>query len=209
MANFFNISIALIARTVVGMVAYFAMTATATSLGTVLCAAHQLAMQTFWFFSFFPEPLSIAAQTLIAKERDRPHRAKEWAVALAKTGFGAGLVLACVIYFVFTYGTSVFTSNAAVQISVQSIAPYGTLAMVLCGGMMAFDGISIGSGAMTHLSVSVGLGMVGTLCMLQVSRRLEWGLAGVWMALLAFYGIRVLGHLVYYFALPRRKTVFS
>ena len=41
-------------------------------------------MQTFWFLSYFPEPLSLAAQTLLARDRTRPAQAAQWAWLLLR-----------------------------------------------------------------------------------------------------------------------------
>ena len=36
-------------------------------------------LQTFWFLAYFPEPLSLAAQSLLARDRSDPKRAQELA----------------------------------------------------------------------------------------------------------------------------------
>ena len=204
---FLNVAITLIARTAVGMVAYFAMAVAATRLGTTGAATHQVAMQIFWFISFFPEPLSMAAQSLIAKERYSPHAAKSWAWLLVTQGLVFGLILAAVVAAALYLGPGMFTTDAAVRAGVQSLAPLGALAMAVCGVMMMFDGVSIGSGQFRHLPVSVALGMVAVLSVLCFGMQGGGSLAAVWYSLIAFYATRLGVHVIYY-AITWKSSVF-
>lgn len=197
---FFSVAATLIARTAVGMVAYFAMAVVATRLGTVGAASHQVAMQIFWFISFFPEPLSMAAQSLIAKERGIPSAAKKWAWLLVRQGLGFGFILAAAVAGALYFAPGMFTTDAAVHAGVQSLAPLGAIAMAICSVMMMFDGISIGAGTFRHLPAAVALGMAAVLGALWVGVQSGGGLAAVWYSLIAFYATRLAGHLVYYAA---------
>lgn len=42
-------------------------------------------MQTFWFLAYFPEPLSLAAQTLLARDKGQPTQAAYWAWLLLRS----------------------------------------------------------------------------------------------------------------------------
>jgi len=200
MQSFFAVAITLVARTAVGMVAYFAMAVAATRLGLVATASHQVAMQTFWFLSFFPEPLSMAAQTLLARFQGHAEASQVRAVLLVKSGAIMGVVLAAVVAGMFLFGTGIFTQDPAVQAAVRQLAPLGALAMAVCGVMMMFDGISIGSGAFRHLPALVGAGMVAVLGVLWYGLQTGAGLTAVWWGLCAFYGVRLAGHMLYYWA---------
>lgn len=146
MRPFLNVAVTLIARIAVGMVAYFAMAVAATRLGTLGAASHQIAMQMFWFISFFADPLSMAAQSLIAKERGSSESAKRWARMLVTNGFKLSLILAAIAAGSLLYGPSMFTTDALVQANVKMLAPHSAAAMVICGVMVVFDGVSIGAG---------------------------------------------------------------
>lgn len=205
---FLTVGATLVARTAVGMAAYFAMAVAANRLGPTAAAAHQVALQIFWFLSFFPEPLSMAAQTLIAKERRNPSVAKSWALLLVICGLLFGLVLAAVVAATFTFAPSMFTNDVGVEQAVKALAPYGAGAMAICGVMMMFDGVSIGASTFRHLPASVGAGMLATILVLYQNSLHHGGLFGVWWALIAFYAVRLLGHLVYYWG-SRNDTVFA
>ena len=199
----------LVVRSAAGIVAYFSMAVVAAQMGVTAAAAHQVAMQSFWFFSFVPEPISMAAQTLIAKERNNAPVASRWAKLLLVTGGIAGAMLAAAVGFQFLYGSQLFTTDMAVTSAVKHLAPWGTLSMLLCGLMMAFDGISIGDESLVHLPVAVAGGMALTLVMLWLGAVRGAGLVSVWWALCAFYGGRLAGHVLYYGIFAGERSVFS
>lgn len=58
---FVGVAATLLSRTMFGMACYLSISAAANSLGSLSASIHQVSMQMFWFLSFFPEPLSVAA----------------------------------------------------------------------------------------------------------------------------------------------------
>jgi Na+-driven multidrug efflux pump len=51
------------------------MTKAASTMGYLSLAAHQVTLQVWWLLSYFPEPASTAAQSLVARDiKDRPWR---------------------------------------------------------------------------------------------------------------------------------------
>ena len=210
--TFVTVGSALIARTAAGMTAYMAMAASAMGMGIVAAASHQVAMQMFWFISYLPEPLSMAAQTLVAKEYVKnPGEARRWALQLVSTGSVFGVILSCVAVATLTWGSCMFSPESVIQQTVQSLAPLGGSAIAVCSVLMMFDGISIGSGAFVHLPIGVAAGLIAVLGVLTVGAPM--GLQSVWWALNAFYATRLCVHLCYYFIsrlfLPQSTNVFS
>jgi putative MATE family efflux protein len=208
MRPFLEVATTLIARTAVGMVAYFSMAVAATRLGTINAASHQVAMQIFWFISFFADPLSMSAQSLIAKERTSPQSAKRWAWMLITNGLTLSVILAAIVAGLLQFGSGLFTTDPLVQAGVRALAPHSAAAMVICGVMMIFDGISLGAGTFRHLPAAVGVGMGTVLSVLWYGGRSGGGLSAVWWALIAFYAARLGSHLVYY-ALTWKMSVFN
>ena len=49
-----------------------------------LHAPHPPLLQSFWFLAYFPEPLSLAAQSMLARDKGRPQRAAYWAWLLLR-----------------------------------------------------------------------------------------------------------------------------
>lgn len=200
MRPFLEVATTLIARTAVGMVAYFSMAVAATRLGTIHAASHQVAMQIFWFISFFADPLSMAAQSLIAKERASPESAKRWAWMLITNGLTLSLILAAIVAGLLQFGSGLFTTDPLVQAGVRALAPHSAAAMAICGVMMIFDGISLGAGTFRHLPAAVAVGMGTVLSVLWAGGKSGGQLSAVWWALIAFYATRLGSHLVYYAA---------
>jgi hypothetical protein len=60
-------------------------------------ACWQVSLQLFWFFSYFPEPLSITAQSLIARDMRQPARVQRLAKMLIGIGLVAGTSLALIV----------------------------------------------------------------------------------------------------------------
>lgn len=205
---FLEVGVTLFGRTIFGMAAYFCMTAAATRLGMLSTATHQVAMQVFWFLLYIPEPLSLAAQSLIARDRYHPQQASQWAWLLLHAGVGLGFLLALLLAGVFTFGARLFTSDVAVQSGVAALVPVAMVATHVCSTMMMFDGISIGAADFGHLPVANAAGLGVTLAILWASGRAGLGLQGVWWSLVGFYATRLVAH-VLHFLLKGSGSVFG
>ena len=184
----------LVARTSAGILAYLAMSTEAMRMGVVVAAAHQIAMQMFWFLSYLPEPLSMAAQVKMAATRRGGSDGVRTRRLLLGLGSSMGIVLAAVTFVALTYVAPVFTSEAGIVAQVMALRSLGATAIAVCSLLMVYDGMSIGSDNLVHLPVGVvaGLGVV------LVALGNVGGLAGVWVALVGFYATRLAVHLVYY-----------
>ncbi len=147
-------------------------------------------MQCFWFLSYVPEPLSLAAQTLIA--RDRKH-AREWAGLLLKSGAALGVLLAALLAVCFQ-GAALFSPDIAVQQLVKSVTLHAMAAMIVCAVMMMGDGISVGSNDFNHLPLTNCVALATTAAVLQAVQRAGVGYGGTWLGLIGFYLTRVAGH---------------
>ena len=191
--RFAGMGAVLVARTSAGILAYLAMSTEAMRMGVVVAAAHQIAMQMFWFLSYLPEPLSMAAQVKMAATRRGGSDGVRTRRLLLGLGSSMGIVLA-VTFVALTYVAPVFTSEAGIVAQVMALRSLGATAIAVCSLLMVYDGMSIGSDNLVHLPVGVvaGLGVV------LVALGNVGGLAGVWVALVGFYAARLAVHLVYY-----------
>ncbi|KAL0055499.1 hypothetical protein WJX82_001214 [Trebouxia sp. C0006] len=194
---YLGVATTLLARTLFTMCSYTSITAAATSLGTPEAAAHQVTLQLFWFLSFVPEPLSMAAQSLVARDSSDPARVKRLTHLLLKLGLFAGIVLAALVAFIMIKLPWLFTSDAAVAADVGQLVAQAMCSTLICSIVMMFDGISIGSGDFRHLPQTNLLGWLVTGASLVVGRRLKGGLGSVWWSLSLFFATRLLWHLVH------------
>ena len=179
------------------MLAYTGMTAVATAMGTQTLAAHQVALQLFWFLGFVLEPLSLTAQSLLARDRDNKAKVRSISKALFKFSAMAGIVLAAIHGILLSLLPRCFTSDLSVIAAFQEVIPHGMAALILCSVAMMFDGICIGMNQFKHLTSIVYASTLATLGYLWVAQRLHLGLNGIWMSLGIFFALRTLLHITH------------
>jgi Na+-driven multidrug efflux pump len=163
-------------------------------------------MQIFWCMSFLLEPLSLAAQSLIAQDSRRADRAQRWSWTVLGSGLVLGTMVTGCLAALYLNMSWVFTSDAVVQQGMGGLVAVACLAMLLCAPMMMLDGISVGSADFKHIPASVLVGSAATLCTLYLAQQNQMGLAGVWWALNAFYASRLAGHLLHYWRIWPRSV---
>ena len=197
--TFANVAVALFSRSIGLMLAYSMLTRTAALGGTLALAAHQVTLQVWWLLSFIPEPMSVAAQTLITRDmKDCKHRVPK----LIKTLYGMSATLG-VASAALTFGildnprvTSALVADLSVQKLMSSMVPFAALSQAYCPIATISDGVCIGLGSFSQLptimlgsffTTAVGLSLVATQGL---------GVVGVWACMNVFLTSRIAGHLV-------------
>lgn len=210
-----EMALPLVTRCFLGMVVYTVLARAVANLGLLETAAHQVAMQVFWTLSYFSEPLSVAAQSLIALYAGSPQRAQGIASLLVwiAGGLGAGLalMLGAVVHRGFPGGVQL-TSDAGVMALVRSVAPQAMLSQLMCAVSITLEGIAIGSGDYAYLPRMqlLVLGMVlASLVVLATQSSLS--LSGIWWCLVIFFSSRLSYHLHHLLASRRssRSALFG
>ncbi|GMH35693.1 hypothetical protein BSKO_03561 [Bryopsis sp. KO-2023] len=186
----------LLARTGVTMAGYTALTSAATLLGTLAVAAHQVTLQVFWLLTYFPEPFSLTAQTLIARDISNRKRVVGMSRLLLKMGAITGAVLAITFVGILLGLPKLFSSDVAVIATFQRLIPQATICLCFCALSLMFEGISIGAGETEHLPMTLGVSSFAMIGWVYVSQLMGHGLGSVWWGLVAFFSLRVVGHLV-------------
>lgn len=205
---FVDIASAVVSRNLFVMGAYMAMTKVASGMGVIEGATHQIGLTVFWLFSCVVEPISIAAQTLVARDMHLPVKARDMAITLLYIGGALGVLLAGVSSATLHWVPWLFTRDPVIQESLRSIVPHSAVAFPVCGLMMTMDGLNVGSQAMEHVP------RLNLVALLGVSSYLTWvsrsgqGLQTMWWSLLLFYVLRA-GQNALQFFLERRTNVFS
>lgn len=187
----------LVSRNFVLMLAYTGMTAVATSMGTFTLAAHQVTLQLFWFLSYIPEPLSLTAQSLLARDRNDRNKIRNLSRVLVKFGAFSGVILAALFGVSLTLLARCFTSDLAVIAAFQKLIPHGMFALFLLSESSMFDGISIGSSQFEHLPSIMYASTAATLGFQWVAMKLNLGLSGIWMSMVIFFAARNLLHVAH------------
>ena len=206
---FAGMASALLSRTVFSLAAFTLITGAATARGTVAAASHQICLQLFWFLSFFPEPLSVAAQSLIAQGRASRQRSVTLARCILGLAAGLGVTIAGACSTAFLFGSSLFTSSASVAQGMSAVAPAAAGALVLCALAMACDGISIGSDDYAHLPMVNLLGLLATLAYLQWCNAAALGLPQVWLGMVVVFAVRFGVHAVHHLGSHRSTSLIA
>eukprot|EP00897_Mesotaenium_endlicherianum_P002099 jgi/Mesen1/1917/ME000144S01042 len=193
---YFHLAGPLVLRVVLGMAVYTLVARAAAAVGTVELAAHQVAMQCLWTLSYFAEPLSIAAQSLIARDLAACNRQKVTRMARLLLLFAAalGLVLALAIAGISYWGTALLCADARVRHMVASVAPQSMLCMLFCSLTMAMDGTAIASGDVVYVAQAQAVNLVVVTVAVAAVHSLQLGLAGIWWSLVLFFAARLMSH---------------
>eukprot|EP01026_Neomeris_dumetosa_P013809 TRINITY_DN14897_c0_g1_i7.p1 TRINITY_DN14897_c0_g1~~TRINITY_DN14897_c0_g1_i7.p1 ORF type:complete len:550 (-),score=45.60 TRINITY_DN14897_c0_g1_i7:349-1971(-) len=205
---FMGVASTLLLRTVFTMLAYTVVSTAATLLGTIETAAHQVALQIFWFLAFVPEPLSLSAQSLIARDINDPVRVKSLAKTLLKAGAMCGAVLSLLIAIIFSFGLSLFTSDQFVRTTIQPLMYPCMTATFICSIVMMVDGVSIGCCDFKYLPRTNLIAAFSTSLMLIIGDRQQQSLTYVWWSMAVFFQVRLILHM-WHHTIHRRKSPFG
>lgn len=144
-----------------------------------------------------PEPLSMAAQSLVARDSTDPSRVRRLTRLLLKLGLVTGITLAAVIALIMTKLPWLFTSDKSVAADLGQLVVQAMCSTLLCSVVMMFDGISIGSNDFRHLPQTNLFGWIVTVVVLLVGRRFNGGLGSVWWSLSLFFVTRLAWHVLH------------
>jgi putative MATE family efflux protein len=155
--------------------------------------AHQIGYQLFLFLALVLDAVAIAGQVMVgrmlgAADADGAYAASRrmigWSVALGVV-FAAGLLMLAGVL------PGAFTDDPAVVDRAEAMWPLLVAMMPFNGAVFALDGILIGAGDTRFIARAMALaaavGIGGAIAASQAG----WGIAGVWGALCAFIGVRL------------------
>lgn len=143
----------LLGRQAAIMLTYTTFTCFANTLGVLPAAGHQVSMQLWWFLSFFAEPLSVTAQSLVARDSAAAGRyaavrlkVRRSLVLLLTVGFAVGSVVTITNYVIASYLPMLFVQDPSVQALMMSLAGSAAFAQAVCAFVVVFDGMFVGLG---------------------------------------------------------------
>ncbi|KAH8969627.1 hypothetical protein BDL97_02G043200 [Sphagnum fallax] len=195
---FMSLASPLIMRCALGMTVYTLAAKAAAATGTLQIAAHQVAMQVFWTLSYFPESLSIAAQSLVARNmKAKPERARDLSRMLLGFATTLGLVLMGVVAAVHYFGAFWLTADDHVRQLVRSVTLQSMLCELLCAVVVVIEGIAIASNDFAYLPHMQLLNLGGILIALGLTCKNGGGLGGIWWCLVLYFGTRLVYHSFY------------
>lgn len=188
----------LMIRTAFLLAAFTYAAATATRLGTVEIAAHQLVAQLFLLSAMLADSLEVAAQAMVGGETG--HGTEESLRALSRRLLGWGVVVG-IILFVFVglgrYGLALLASEPEVGDLAISAAGIAALLEPMAALVFVADGIFVGLLAIRTMAFSTATGAIAAMALMQWSP-LGDTLTGIWWALGVFLALRGLVFLAGY-----------
>ncbi|HEX6686792.1 MAG TPA: MATE family efflux transporter [Candidatus Limnocylindrales bacterium] len=173
---------------------FLSATAVVARFGTTALAAHQIALQLWFFCALILDAVAIAAQSLIGAElgAGRDGEARQLANRITLIGAASGGALGVLILAGALVVPGWFTSDPAVHEQAMIAWPWFVAMTPLGGIVFALDGVLIGAGDvryMRNLTLVAALG--GFLPAVWAAHFLGLGLGGVWAGLLLFVVIRL------------------
>ena len=186
----------LLLRAAVLQVSFLAAAGVASRAGTVPLAAHQIALQLFFFLALVLDAYAIAAQTLVGQAlgRGAPEAARATARRVAVWGLGTGTVVGLLLIVLRDAVLPVFTDDPAVVAQAEVAWWFLAAMQPLAGVVFALDGVLMGAGDVGYLrTVTIGSALLGFLPLSLLALPLGWGLAGVWSGLTLFIVLRLVG----------------
>jgi Na+-driven multidrug efflux pump len=166
----------------------------ASAASTIDVAAHQIVMQTWWLLSYMSSPLALIGQALIPRDlaAGRGNKVRYVIMLLSRFGLAIGTICA-LLCAVFSYALpNTFTDNIVIQAAVQKVTIPVAISQFLICIATTFDGISIGSNAMSDY-VWAGIVSTGSAWLFYFfSMQYKLGLMGAWIGLSIFSFTRLL-----------------
>jgi putative MATE family efflux protein len=146
-------------RTVALRGAFLVATATATRLGTVEVAAHEIAFATWSFLALALDSVAIAAQALVAHRLGASDAAGARAAStrIVQWGVGLGIAFAVVVLASSPWLAAVFTDDRRVVDAAVTLFVLVAVVQPVNGFVFALDGVLIGAGDQRYLAVAMAV----------------------------------------------------
>jgi MATE family multidrug resistance protein len=168
-------------------------TAVAARIGVVEVAAHQVANQLWMFMALAIDALAVAGQALVSKHVGRGEAvvAREVSNRLLQLGLVFGVLLAGAFWLLRPYVPGWFSDDPATVAMVYDIFVFVALLQPLNGLVFVWDGVFMGAEDFGFLAAAMLVSAAIASGLLLAVLPMGWGLTGVWWAIAALMGSRV------------------
>ena len=180
-------------RTLALMSAFLLAGAIVTRSGDASIGAHQIAFQLWLFLALVLDAIAIAGQVLVGRGLGAgdTRRAYDASARMICLGVYAGGFFAVLLLLVEGVLPRAFTSDELVLERAGAIWLLFALMQPLNGAVFALDGILIGAGDGPYLAWSMVAAFVASAAVAVTSLVLDWGIVGVWSALVVLIVVRL------------------
>jgi putative MATE family efflux protein len=175
---------------------FLSASAVAARFGEAALAAHQIAIQLFFFTALALDALAIAAQSLVgaALGGDRVAEARHLARRITFAGLVAGGLFAVLVAAALPAVRPWFGADPQVYAEARHAWWFFVAMMPAAGVVFALDGIFLGAGDIGYLrNLTLVSALGGFLPGIWLAYLLDLGLRGVWAALTFFIALRLVG----------------
>ena len=171
--------------------------AVATRFGDAAIGAHQIASQLWLFLALVLDSVAIAGQILVGRELGAGRTENAYAAGerMIWLSIGLGAAFGAIMLALGGVLPQVFTGDDAVLDQTALIWPLFALMQPLNGAVFALDGILIGASDGPFLAASMVAAFVACAGVLLVAYQADWGIRGVWAALVVLILVRLTGML--------------
>jgi putative MATE family efflux protein len=161
--------------------------------GDASIAAHQIAFQLWAFLALVLDAIAIAGQVIVGRmlgagDDEGAYAASARMISLSVL---AGAVFAGAMLALIDLLPRAFTGDEAVLDQARDIWPIFALMQPVNGAVFALDGILIGAGDARYLMWSMLASGAASISVALVALELDWGIVGVWFALLVLILVRL------------------
>ncbi|WP_020525681.1 MATE family efflux transporter [Catelliglobosispora koreensis] len=185
----------LLLRGIAFQACFLSATAVAARFGTSTLAAHQVALQLWFFTALILDAVAIAAQSLIGAElgAGNAERARQLARQITLIGAASGLMFALLIAVGAAWVPGWFSSDPEVHRQAMIAWPWFVLTQPLAGIVFALDGVLIGAGDVRYMRNLTWVATLGGFFpAIWIAYLLDWGIGGIWAGLMLFIVIRLI-----------------
>ncbi|MDI1459416.1 MATE family efflux transporter [Catellatospora sp. KI3] len=189
-----SVSRDLIVRGAAFQACFLSAAAVAARFGAAALAAHQVALQLWFFTALVLDSVAIAAQSLVGAELGAGDAAgaKRTARRITWLGWWCGAAFAVVLGAGVAVLPALFTDDPAVWTQSALIWPWFALLLPMGGIVFALDGVMIGAGDVAYLrNLTIVAALAGFLPMTWAAYVFDLGLTGVWAGLTLFMVVRL------------------
>lgn len=185
-------AVALVVRTGALIATLTGATAVAARVGTAEVAAHQIALQLWFFLALVLDALAIAAQAMVGRASGASdlEGARFVTRRLLVLGTATGAVIALLLVAARPWVGGWFTPDAEVVVALGLVYPLLVVAQPVNGFVFVGDGVVIGAEDFRFLAGSTVAASIVAATVLVGVIPWGWGLPGVWWAILALTGVR-------------------
>ncbi|WP_432836250.1 MATE family efflux transporter [Dactylosporangium sp. CA-092794] len=175
---------------------FLSASAVAARFGEAALAAHQIAIQLFFFTALALDAIAIAAQALVgaALGGDRVAEARDLARRLTVAGLVAGVAFAGLVAAALLAVRPWFGADPQVYSEARHAWWFFVAMMPAAGVVFALDGVFLGAGDVRYLrNLTLVSALGGFLPGIWLAYLLDFGLRGIWAALTLFIALRLAG----------------